>query len=134
MVVDPGGDVEWPGGVPGDGVRNWCDGDLLIDWLTEYGEQHGFRRDDRLPGYDRVFDLPRFLMEQGRRFEQALLVDLQARWPVTRISTRPDEARSLAAAEATWDVMKGGAPGIGSAGIRDSGRRHFGVAEPLRRD
>jgi len=45
-------------------------------------------------------------MEQGRRFEQAVIVDLQQRWPVTRIATRPDEARSLAAAEATWDAMK----------------------------
>src|SRR5439155_970894 len=84
-----------------------------------------------LPGYDRVFDLPRFLMEQGRRFEQALLVDLQARWPVTRISTRPDEARSLAAAEATWDAMKGGAPVIASAVLRDPERRTFGVADLL---
>ncbi|OLC20061.1 MAG: hypothetical protein AUH33_04485 [Chloroflexi bacterium 13_1_40CM_68_21] len=131
MVVDPRSDVEWLEWVPAGAVRNWCDGDLLVDWLAEYGEQHGFRRDDHLPGYDRVFDLPRFLMEQGRRFEQALLVDLQARWPVTRISTRPDEARSLAAAEATWDAMKGGAPVIASAVLRDPERRTFGVADLL---
>jgi len=130
-VVDPRSDVEWLEWVPAGAVRNWCDGDLLVDWLAEYGEQHGFRRDDRLPGYDRVFDLPRFLMEQGRRFEQALLVDLQGRWPVTRIATRPDEARSLAAAEATWDAMKDGAPVIASAVLRDPERRTFGVADLL---
>ncbi len=130
-VVDPRSDVDWLEWVPAREVRNWCDGDLLVDWLAEYGEQHGFRRDDRLPGYDRVFDLPRFLMEQGRRFEQALLVDLQGRWPVTRIATRPDEARSLAAAEATWDAMKDGAPVIASAVLRDPERRTFGVADLL---
>jgi hypothetical protein len=130
-VVEPRTDTDWLDWVPAGAVRNWCDGDLLVDWLAEYGEQHGFRRDDRLPGYDRVFDLPRFLMEQGRRFEQALLVDLQGRWPVTRIATRPDEARSLAAAEATWDAMKDGAPVIASAVLRDPERRTFGVADLL---
>ncbi|HEV8536127.1 MAG TPA: hypothetical protein VGR87_10485 [Candidatus Limnocylindria bacterium] len=130
-VVDPRTDAEWLDWVPAGAVRNWCDGDLLLDWLAEYGEQHGFRRDDQLPGYERVFDLPRYLMEQGRRFEQAVLVDLQARWPVTRIAMRPDESRSLAAAEATWDAMKNGAPVIASAVLRDPERRTFGIADLL---
>jgi hypothetical protein len=130
-LVDPRTDGEWLDWVPAGGIRNWCDGDLLVDWLSEYGEQHGFRRDDQLSGYDRVFDLPRYLMEQGRRFEQAVLVDLQERWPVTRIATRPDEARSLSAAEATWDAMKNGAPLIASGVLRDPERRTFGVADLL---
>jgi hypothetical protein len=70
-------------------------------------------------------------MDQGRRFEQAVIVDLQQRWPVTRIATRPDEARSLAAAEATWDAMKNGAPLIASGVLRDPERRTFGVADLL---
>ena len=130
-LVDPHNDGDWLDWVAARDVRNWCDNDLLVDWLSEFGEQHGFRRDDQLPGYDRVFDLARYLMDQGRRFEQAVLVDLQQRWPVTRIATRPDEARSLAAAEATWDAMKNGAPLIASAVLRDPERRTFGVADLL---
>ena len=130
-LVDPRTDADWLGWVAAGDIRNWCHDDLLVDWLSEYGEQHGFRRDDQLPSYNRVFDLPRFLMEQGRRFEQAVLVDLQQRWPVTRIATRPDEARSLAAAEATWDAMKNGAPLIASGVLRDPERRTFGVADLL---
>ena len=130
-LVDPRTDADWLGWVAAGAIRNWCHDDLLVDWLSEYGEQHGFRRDDHLPGYNRVFDLSRFLMEQGRRFEQAVLVDLQQRWPVTRIATRPDEARSLAAAEATWDAMKNGAPLIASGVLRDPERRTFGVADLL---
>ena len=130
-LVDPRTDAEWLGWVAAGEIRNWCNDDLLVDWLSEYGEKHGFRRDDQLPGYNRVFDLPRFLMEQGRRFEQAVLVDLQQRWPVTRVATRPDEARSLAAAEATWDAMKNGAPLIASGVLRDPERRTFGVADLL---
>ena len=130
-LVDPRSDADWLDWVAARDIRNWCDNDLLLDWLSEFGEQHGFRRDDQLPGYDRVFDLARYLMDQGRRFEQAVLVDLQQRWPVTRIATRPDEARSLAAAEATWDAMKNGAPAIASAVLRDPERRTFGVADLL---
>jgi hypothetical protein len=130
---DPRSDREWLDWVAARDIKNWVDGDLLVDWLTEYGEQHGFRRDDQLPGYDRTFDLPRFLMEQGRRFEQAVIVDLQTRWPVQRIATRPDEARSLAAAEATWDAMKNGTPVIAAAVLRDPERRAFGVADLLLR-
>ena len=130
-LVDPRTDSDWLGWVAAGDIRNWCRDDLLVDWLSEYGEQHGFRRDDQLPGYNRVFDLPRFLMEQGRRFEQAVLVDLQQRWPVTRVATRPDEARSLAAAEATWDAMKNGAPLIASGVLRDPERRTYGVADLL---
>jgi hypothetical protein len=130
-LVDPRSDTDWLDWVAARDTRNWCDNDLLLDWLSEFGRQHGFRRDDQLPGYDRVFDLARYLMDQGRRFEQAVLVDLQQRWPVTRIATRPDEARSLAAAEATWDAMKNGAPAIASAVLRDPERRTFGVADLL---
>jgi len=130
-LVDPRTDADWLGWVAAGDIRNWCHDDLLVDWLSEYGDQHGFRRDDQLPGYNRVFDLPRFLMEQGRRFEQAVLVDLQHRWPVTRIATRPDEARSLGAAEATWDAMKNGAPLIASGVLRDPERRTYGVADLL---
>jgi len=130
-LVDPRTDADWLDWVAARDIRNWCHDDLLQDWLAEFGEQHGFRRDDQLPGYDRVFDLARYLMDQGRRFEQAVLVDLQLRWPVTRITTRPDEARSLAAAEATWDAMKNGAPVIASGVLRDPERRTFGVADLL---
>ncbi|MGH2472284.1 MAG: hypothetical protein ACRDG6_07760 [Candidatus Limnocylindria bacterium] len=130
-LVDPRTDADWLEWVAAGSIRSWCNDDLLVDWLSEYGEQHGFRRDDQLPGYDQVFDLPRYLMEQGQRFEQAVLADLEQRWPVTRIATRPDEARSLAAAEATWDAMKNGAPVIASGVLRDPERRTFGVADLL---
>ncbi|OLD10560.1 MAG: hypothetical protein AUJ06_01880 [Chloroflexi bacterium 13_1_40CM_3_70_6] len=130
-LADPRTDAEWLDWVAAGAVRNWCGDDLLLDWLGEFGERHGFRRDDQLPGYDATFDLPRFLMAQGRRFERAVLADLASRWPVTTIATRPDEARSLAAAEATWEAMQGGAPVIAAAVLRDPERRTFGVADLL---
>src|SRR3989475_10495233 len=112
-LVDPRTEADWLGWVAAGDIRNWCHDDLLADWLTEYGEQHGFRRDDQLPGYNRVFDLPRFLMEQGRRFERAVLVDLPQRRPVTRIAPRADEARAPTAAEAPWGGVENSAPRLG---------------------
>jgi hypothetical protein len=130
-VLDPVSDAEWLDWIPAGAVRNWCTGDLLADWLAEYGEGHGFRRDDQVPGYDRAFDLPRFLMQKGREFERAALTDLATRWPVTRIAERPDQARSLAAAEATLEALSEGVPLIAGAVLRDVQARTYGVADLL---
>ena len=54
--ADPRTDAEWLDWVPAGAVRNWCADDLLLDWLAEFGERAGFRRDDQLPGYDATFD------------------------------------------------------------------------------
>ena len=53
-LADPRTDADWLEWVAAGAVRNWCSDDLLADWLDEYGERHGFRRDDQLSGYDPV--------------------------------------------------------------------------------
>lgn len=73
-------------------------------------------------------------MQQGRGFERALVADLGARWEVVRIATRPDEARSLDAALATFDAMRAGVPIIAGAVLRDPQLRMFGVADLLVRN
>jgi len=70
-------------------------------------------------------------MNQGRAFERALLGDLAGHWEVTRIATRPDEARSIDAAAATWEAMRGGRPIIAGAVLRDPQLRTFGIADLL---
>ena len=130
-VADPKTDLDWLDWVAAVDIRNWCRGDQLADWLTEYTQLHGLPRDDQLAGYDDAFDLGRFLMRQGRLFERALLADLGSRWEVVRITTRPDEARSLDAALATWEAMRQGVPIIASGVLRDPQLRLFGVADLL---
>lgn len=73
-------------------------------------------------------------MQQGRGFERALIADLAARWEVVRVATRPDEARSLDAAYATWEAMRAGKPIIAGAVVRDPQLRTFGVADLLVRN
>src|SRR5439155_1437843 len=73
------------------------------------------------------------LMQKGREFERAVLAHLGTRWPIARIAERPDQARSLAAAEATLDAMAAGAPVIAAAVLRDPQARTYGVADLLLR-
>lgn len=112
-------------------TRNWCRNDLLLDWLDEYPHVHGLPRDDQLPGYDQTFDLGRFLMQQGRAFERTVIADLATRWEVVRIAKRPDEARSLDAALATWEALRSGVPIIAAAPLRDPQLRLYGVVDLL---
>ncbi len=129
--ADPRTDLEWLDWVAAGDTRNWCRSDLLTDWLELYGTGHGLVRDRDLPGYDDRFDLGRFLMQQGRGFERALVADLVKRWEVVRVASRPDEARSLDAALATWEAMRAGIPIIAGAVVRDPQLRMFGVVDLL---
>ena len=70
-------------------------------------------------------------MRQGRAFERALVADLASRWEVVRVATRPDEARSLDSAFATWDAMRAGVPIIANGVLRDPEARMFGVVDLL---
>ncbi len=70
-------------------------------------------------------------MKQGRNFEEAVLADLAERWPLLRIAERPDQARSVEAAQATWRAMADGAPIIAQAVLHDAAARMYGVADLL---
>ena len=134
LPADPKTDLEWLDWVAAGDTRNWCRNDLIVDWLNEYGRAAGFVHDREIAGYDETFDLGRFLMQQGHRFERALIADLGTRWEVVRIAKRPDEARSLGAATATWEAMRAGIPVIAGAVLRDPQLRTFGVVDLLVRN
>ena len=134
LPADPKTDLEWLDWVAAGDTRNWCRNDLIVDWLNEYGRAAGFVHDREIAGYDETFDLGRFLMQQGHGFERALIADLGTRWEVVRIAKRPDEARSLGAATATWEAMRAGIPVIAGAVLRDPQLRTFGVVDLLVRN
>src|SRR5690348_15381564 len=134
LPADPKTDLDWLDWVAAGDTRNYCRNDLLVDWLDLYGEGYGFVRDRFLAGYDETFDLGRFLMHRGRAFERALLSDLASRYELLRVTTRPDESRSLGAATATWDAMAAGIPIIAGGVLRDPQLRMFGVVDLLVRN
>jgi hypothetical protein len=132
-IDDPRTDTEWDAWVPASAVRHWCDADPQLDWLDRYGEERGFVRDDRLPGYDARFDLPRLIAERGRRFEDLVLAHLESRHRVTRIGDVANDARSRDAARATWNALAAGDPLVARAVLRDPQSRTYGVADLLAR-
>lgn len=128
---DPRTDAEWDAWVSATAVRHWCDADPLLDWLDRYGEDRGFVRDDRLPGYDARFDLLRLIGERGQRFEELVREHLARRHRMTRVAELPEDVRSIDAARATWHAMAAGDPLIWRAVLRDPQSRTYGVADLL---
>ncbi len=132
-LVEPRTEADWLDWVPASALRNWCEGDLVLDWLDLYGDSHGFRRDDELPGYDPRFDLGSYLAEQGRRFEAWVLERLAERWPVTRVADRYPDVRSRDAVLATYEAIARGDPVIAGATLRDPATRTYGRVDLLLR-
>ena len=130
-VDDPRTDAEWDEWISANAIRHWCDADPLLDWLDRFGEERGFLRDERVPGYDPRFDLYRVLGERGHRFEELVLAHLGERYPISRVSELPDDARSLEAARATWNALAAGDPIVARAVLRDPQSRTYGMADLL---
>lgn len=130
-VDDPRTDADWEQWVAAKAVRHWCDADPLLDWLDRYGDDRGFVRDDRQPGYDPRFDLSRVIWERGRRFKELVREHLRALQPMTVVGELAADARSLDAARATWQAMASGDAVVANAVLRDPQSRTYGVADLL---
>lgn len=130
-VADPQDPSEWEGWVAAGKTRNWMRGDPLLDWLDRHGRARGFVPDTELDGYDPRTDLRRFLLEQGRRFEDGVMALVRDRLETTRIGTDWHHARDLGRAVATVEAMRAGIPVIEQAVLRNPANRTYGVADLL---
>ena len=72
----PESDDDWRDWVSPTAMRAYLSDDPLLDWLRLYGSDHGFQRDDELPGYDDRTDFGLFIMRKGREFEDAVVEHL----------------------------------------------------------
>ena len=72
----PESDDDWRDWVSPTAMRAYLSDDPLLDWLRLYGRDHGFQRDDELPGYDPRTDFGLFIMRKGREFEDAVVEHL----------------------------------------------------------
>lgn len=130
-TLGPATDADWDDWVAAGATRNWCRNDPLVDWLDRYGDLRGYARDDQRAGYDERFDFQKCLGEQGRRFEDAVLADLERRVGLTRIDVESRDARSLAAARATVAAMERGERVIAQGLLRDPQARRYGRIDLL---
>src|SRR5579871_6917827 len=129
--LDPRTESEWLEWVPASATRNWCREDPLLDWLNLHGKERGFLRDDERPGYDARYDFGRFVLEQGIKFEKAVIGYLARSTPVTTVAKDPGDTRSLERAQATWKAIERGDPIIAQAVLRDPESRMHGAADLL---
>ena len=130
-TVLPTTDTDWDDWVAAGAIRSWAANDGILDWLERYGGERGFARDDQRATYDERFDFQRFLAEQGTRFEERVIGDLEDRVGVTRIDVDRDNARSLAAANATVAAMERGERVIAQGVLRDPQARAYGRVDLL---
>ena len=130
-IDDPQTDEEWKAWVSASTTRNHLKGDPLLDWLHRYGQANGFQPDDEIEGSDPRTDFLAFIFEQGQRFEDGVLRLIGERFPITRIATGHEDARSLARAVETVEAMAAGAPIIAQGVLRNPDNRTYGMADLL---
>jgi hypothetical protein len=121
----------WAGWVGATRVRNYCEGNPVLDWLDRHGAAAGFVRDDLLPGYDARTDFAEFLFEKGHAFEAAVIAYLRTRAAVVDVPADEAGARSLARVHATWQAMLEGAEMIYQGVLRNPQDRTYGAPDLL---
>ena len=130
-IITPSTDEEWRDWVSASGTWNYMMKDPLLDWLNLYGESNGFQRDDALSSYDPRTDFTAFIMEKGRRFEEAVVEYLGGLVPIVTMSEGPADVRDLSKAEETFAAMRNGAPVIYQGVLRDADSRTYGAPDLL---
>ena len=108
-------------------IRNYMSRNPLVDWLTLYGKDHGFKQDDELPNYDPRTDFSSFILGQGDAFEEAVTSYLASQIPITTISQNPGDVRSFQKAEETARAMEDGQPIIAQGVLRDPDSQTYGA-------
>ncbi len=119
-------------------TRNHAIGDPLLDWLARYGNARGYLRDDdperHDPLYDDRTDFTRFIFDQGRRFEAAVVALLRETHPeyeLLTLSRGHEQIRDLTAATDTFEAMRQGVPIIHQAVLWDAATLTFGAPDLL---
>lgn len=127
--ADPDGD--WSEWVSASTTRSFVLDDPLLDWLKLYGEDKGFVPDDHLVAYDPRTDFTRFVLDQGLRFEAAVLSHLASLCPIVTIADELGDSHRLSKAQETFRAMQAGTPIIAQGVLWDADSRTSGAPDLL---
>jgi len=130
-LADPSLSGDWADWVSATATRNHVLGDPVLDWLGLFGKDHGYQRDEDLPGYDPRTDFTAFIFEQGRRFENRVVELLRSLTEVVTIADGAEDIRDLNTAERTFGAMVEGVPVIHQGVLRDPEHRTYGAPDLL---
>lgn len=117
---------EW---VKASSTRNYAMNDPLIDWLKMHGKKAGFVEDSKLSGYDQRLDFQDFIVHQGTKFEENVMVRLKEKFPNDLVII-PSNGAPFEMKE-TLDAMARGVPLIAQGHIWDSTFRFHGHPDLL---
>lgn len=137
LVVVPESAGDWAQWVAASAMRNYVRRDPLLDWLDLYGATAGYKRDEQFPDYDERTDFTKFIFQQARRFEIAVVKHLRKRIDVLTIGGDLDVARDaehtrkLELARQTLAAMRNGVPIIYQGVLRDVAHRVYGAPDLL---
>ena len=130
-VVQLDNEDGWREWVSATNTRNHILGDPILDWLDLYGERAGFKRDPAFPHYDPRTDFTSLILEQGRRFERAVVDLLSKDYATSTISASPEDSPSLPKGKETLAAMCGGVPIICKGVLLDPQHKTYGVPDLL---
>jgi hypothetical protein len=125
------GKIDWTGWLSASSIHNYCEQDLLVDWLISRGKASGFVPDGRRPDHDARFSYVSAVLKQSWAFERKVLDFLATMSPVIKIGRGPSDARVLAKLQETEAAMKAGAPIIAQAILWNLDERMEGMPDLL---
>lgn len=127
----PETDAQWDGWVSAGRTRNYALGDPLLDWLGRFGTARGFVSDRDRSGYDPRTDFALFVQRKGADFEAGVIRLLAEHEEIVQIGRTWEDSRSLERAQATVAAMRGRAPIIVQAVLRNPANQTYGIADLL---
>ncbi len=137
VVVVPESAEDWAQWVAASAARNYVREDRLLDWLDLYESAARYKRDDQFPDYDERTDFTKFIFQQARRFEVAVVKYLTEKFAVLiiggdlDIARGADHTRKLELARQTLKAMRNGLPIIHQGILRDAEHRVYGAPDLL---
>lgn len=111
-------------------LRNWCEGEPVLDWFNLFGEENGYQKDDKRPDYREDLDMGVFVRSKGSAFESAVLKLISENVHVESGSFREDEGWQIGL-ERTLGLMKSGVDAIYQGVVADETRMLWGKPDLL---
>jgi hypothetical protein len=113
-------------------TRNAILHDYILDWLDLYGESKGYIPDTKKDNYDPELDFGKFIMDQGKKFEEYIVHQLKGKFGADFIEVI--ETDNYKKAQMTIHLMKQGTPIIYQGLIFNTNLKIYGLPDLIVRN
>lgn len=120
--------TEW---ISASALRNWCEGEPVLDWLDLYGEAHGYMKDNDRDDFSPMTDMGRFVREKGNDFERQVVDLIGNRLEIERGSLPEDDGDWALGFERTLELMRAGVDAVYQGVVACENRKLWGRPDLL---